>query len=183
MDTLLKAELTYDQKVVLFLYRTFFLSNYFVDYKNSKDNDVNLAHLKMQKMIYILTVFGIDIGHYSFSWNVRGPYSIDLSNFLKQIERINCDSENEDWESLGLEYIKSDVESLISEFHFREKTDEDGEWIELVSSIMYLSQTVFPGMNKERLFEKLFDRKEKYKMRKNDCCDVWKRLEEKGLIV
>lgn len=182
MKNLERKTLTYHQRVVLFFYREFFSSDYLEDCKKYHDCDVNIAHIKMQKMIYILNVNGIGIGNYAFSWNFKGPYSLELMDFLKGVESIDTNSIEKDcWESLGLKVFENNVQLLIRKLKIRENNNDE-DWIELISSIIYLSQVVFPGLCKDEILDELFVRKTQYKGREKLCDEAWKILSNEGLL-
>ena len=87
--------------------------------------------LKLQKIIYLLQIFNINLG-YSFSWYLRGPYcSVLIANGF-DLEKI--------YKIIPAQKIKftngSDQKSFKKFLKFIDSKDDD--WLEIATSLHYL---------------------------------------------
>lgn len=139
--------------------------------------------LKLQKAIYLIQLFGIDLG-YRFSWYLRGPYSTDLTKDLFEIYTNEKEIENYS-EKYNFE---PRVKKRFRRWSFFNKpTSVDlpiEEWYELLASIHYLKHIAYTPNVKEKNFDVIYkslsERKERFS--KADAREGWALLDTVGLI-
>ncbi|MGH2373256.1 MAG: hypothetical protein ACRDIC_07215 [bacterium] len=136
------------------------------------------GRIAFQKRIYLVQVAGVDLG-YRFSWNQYGPYSPDLAQDRVRLE-ARRDDIRESLEQLrmrkGIEAALDEVKGLIQKPKATALTD--AEWLELLSSLHYLSQTKHTRSEgkEEQLEQDLVTRKPHLKIGAEDLDEAWQRL-------
>lgn len=124
--------------------------------------------LKLQKIIYLLQIYGINLG-YSFSWYLHGPYSQDLTKDAYQIEDFSKIKE------VGFE-------DQFIENKFKQFTDklgdnkEDGFWLEIAASI-HLLKKLYPNKSKELIIEDIKNKGVLFKDREKEIKKIWEEIE------
>jgi len=130
------------------------------------------GRLTLQKTIYLMQAFGINIG-YDFSWYLRGPYSSKLASngfALQEVYR------NIPKGSFDNKQIQKKFDRFI-EFMGDKKSDPDR--IEILTSIHFLKK-VYPNMSKSAILERV-KKKQKYFTIKQ--CELgWTELKKESLI-
>jgi len=89
--------------------------------------------IKLQKAVYVLENYGLNIGDYSFTWNKFGPYSIAL-DYDAMVECENRDNVSRPEYS---KFAKECFDRLKEIVNQRENYDLT-RWIESVASMHYL---------------------------------------------
>jgi hypothetical protein len=138
------------------------------------------GRIAFQKRIYLVQVAGVHLG-YRFSWNQYGPYSPELAQDRMRLEARRDDIR----ESLKRLRMRKDVETTLDEvrrFIQRPETTAltDVEWLELLSSLYYLSSEA-NGVPSEREEERLLEqdlttRKPHLKTDPEQFGEAWERL-------
>lgn len=169
------AALDFGEKVILTLYRKFYNSCYLTG-GNSSDTFLTDTHILAQKMCYLLSLKGFRINGYYYTWNTYGPFSPGLQTLLRKLDReketvdaFYCASD------AGSEPISEDkvkrmiaegsdnqLDDMISGLQIRENETNLRSWMELLGSMAFLSQTVFPHGPFSWINEELAHRKPKY---------------------
>ena len=136
------------------------MSNSFIVplYKKIFDEDFNYGdfgkRMKMQKCIYLLEQYGINVGEYDFTWYKHGPYSQRLQDDMYvENNKPSVELSYSDFASSVIERIKSMVKKSRS--HDFDYTEE--QWMECLASVHYLNR-LFCG-NKQRAIIELVNRK------------------------
>ena len=110
--------------------------------------------MKMQKGIYLIEQFGLNVGEYDFSWYKHGPYSQRLQDdMFEENSKPSVDLRYSDYALIILEKMKNIVEKA-QEKDFKYSIEQ---WMECLASLHYLNR-VFQG-NKERTLKTLIERK------------------------
>lgn len=147
------------------------------------------AHDKAQKMYYLLGLAGVNVGGHGFVWDQYGPCSDVIQAVAHALDKKTTEvtnfyaayPEGRDTDDV----IYTDVSSRESLFEERERgrvekirqqlkigadtndVDANGDspmrrWVELLGSLAYISQTMLPGSEKDKLIVRLQLLKEKY---------------------
>ena len=141
---------------------------------NKFDMDSFSNRLKLQKYIYLLQTFGIDVG-YSFSWYIYGPYSTQLTRtgFEAQEHFPNVEP---------LKLKNQQQEKVFIQFQeFIENHKEDDGWLEITSSIHFL-KAINPDKTKDQIIEEIQNKQDYFKDQKENINRIWKELEEAKII-
>jgi len=128
--------------------------------------------LILQKTIYLMQAFGLQIG-YGYNWYLRGPYSPALTrDAYKLIEKYDT--------LPTIRFVSSESEDIFSKFlDFIERHKTNGEWLEILASIHFLYRNSF-NKNKENIWTKVKSKKSNLKKGRFDTC--WNELVQIGLI-
>ena len=128
--------------------------------------------LIMQKTIYLLQAFGLDIG-YKFYWDKYGVYSEvlkkdskEINIFYKELPTINLQLKTEAREKFD-RYIK-----------FMKNKKHNADKLEVASSIHYLYSL---GWNKEKIEYIVNNKRNRFQNGKL-CKTMWQELEEFKII-
>ena len=178
------ANLSFQERRLLVLYRKFYGANY-----PAVNGDNQNAHVKAQKMCYLLSLVGVGVGNYGFVWDQFGPYSEEIQTLVHGLDENGTkvqefynqypDGEVSDRvfftnqssiESLFRERDVFKIENTRRKFDIQPDSDSPDEygdtnmrrWTELLGSIAYISQSILPGAGKEQLVEWLVLVKDKY---------------------
>lgn len=136
------------------------------------DIDKFSDRLRMQKSIYLLQSFGVDLG-YEFYWYIHGVYSKELSKDGREAAVFTHelpDISNEEWSP----NIKERIEKFMA---FIKPKQHSANALEIISSILYLHKL---GLD-EDLVLKLVENK-KVEFTRDQCIDSWDYLHGAHLI-
>lgn len=176
--------LGFNEQRFLELYRRF----YGEPYPAAKDKNQN-AHVKGQKVVYLLMLKQVNVGDYGFTWQQHGPCSDALQKMMRELDKApksvaefyqnfpDNDASNKrlysDGPSAQRLFCKADAAKidLAREELCLPKEDapmENGDtpvrrWMELLGSLTYISTTRLPGAREERIWEELEKAKSKEK--------------------
>ena len=143
------------------------------------DMDTFDNRLLLQKSIYLMQVFGVDIG-YRFGWYLRGPYCSDLTKTGFEVkEHMGCSK---------VDFALPD--SIVKRIQFFKKWETETkpeymaevEWLELLASLHYLKHIAYirEGKSKDIVCSELVSRKSWYEM--GHVEKAWEVLDQAGLI-
>lgn len=179
--------LGFNEQRFLELYRRF----YGEPYPAAKDKNQN-AHVKGQKVVYLLMLKQVNVGDYGFTWQQHGPCSDALQEMMRELDKAprsvaefyqnfpDDDASNKrlysDDPGAQRLFGKADAAKidLAREELCLPKEDApmaNGDtpvrrWMELLGSLTYISTTRLPGASEERIWEELEKAKSKEKYRK-----------------
>lgn len=127
-------------------------------YKKIYDEDFNYGdfgkRMKMQKCIYLLEQFGLNVGDYDFTWYKHGPYSQRLQeDMYEENSRGTVELRYSDF-ALG---IIGKLTDMVNICHSRDFGYSEEEWMECLASVHYLN-CLFAG-NQSKALEALIQRK------------------------
>ena len=114
--------------------------------------------LILQKRIYLLQLFGIDL-RYRYNWYVRGPYCPSLTE-----EAFELDRRKDETEKLNSAYeLTQEAKKRLREYRKFEKempSTDLPRFLELAASIHYLKHIGFlpGGVTKDNIKKKLLER-------------------------
>jgi len=118
--------------------------------------DETQDRLKLQKTIYLLQAFGLQLG-YGFSWYKYGPYSQDLvqdAYTVLRSEEYKYKTDTSSWK-----FSKSSLEKFEKFKEICSDILRDTDKLEMAASVDFVRKTWYPDV-KETEFVKLFkDRK------------------------
>lgn len=180
------STLTFDQKKTLSAFEYFFEEKYNAD--DQTDNNTEL-HVCAQKMCYLLKTCNVEIGDYDFSWNFRGPFSPGLLVSLRSLDNNKgivdefyngCDLENRKKSYLGEYYIER-INEIKQDLKIKEHNGDISSWIEILGSLAYISRSIMPGADFERVNERLVKEKQQYSDIERNR-DAWSTLRKVGAI-
>ena len=105
------------------------------------------VRLILQKTIYLMQAFGLYIG-YSYSWYLRGPYSVELTReayeLADQFEKTPF-----------VKFVERNAENRFLEFmRFLNDRKNDHRWLELVASIHFLF-AAWPSKTRREIYREL----------------------------
>lgn len=195
--------LGFEERRLLFLYRAFYEEDY-----PAVEVSQN-AHVKAQKMYYLLGLGGMNVGNHGFVWNQFGPFSDIVQETARKL-----DTKAEDIIDFYLRYPvgaetdnkifsnESSPESLFEECDRerivkikevlkisadRAEKDDYGDtpmrrWVELLGSLAYISQSMLPGVESDRLINKLKNLKEKYATETQENLDAINVLKDAKML-
>ena len=110
--------------------------------------------MKMQKGIYLIEQFGLNIGEYDFSWYKHGPYSQRLQDDMyEESSRKSTELRYSEYAIYIIGRIK-EIVGVAKEKGFKYNLEQ---WMECLASVHYLNR-VFQG-NKEKTLQQLVERK------------------------
>ncbi len=177
-------ELGFDERRFLELYRRFYGDRY----PAVKDGNQN-AHVKGQKVVYLLMLKQMYVGDYGFVWQRYGPCSDALQKLMRRLDRnpkpvkafyerfpdnvaLNPALYSDDPNAKRL-FSRGDaakIDALRAELNLPKEDErrEDGDtpvrrWMELLGSLAYISNTRLPCANEERIWQELESAKSKAK--------------------
>ncbi|MBL7576465.1 hypothetical protein SAMN00017477_0097 [Peptoniphilus asaccharolyticus DSM 20463] len=120
----------------------------------SFDSSIFLERMKMQKIVYLMKVMGIEVGNYNFYWYKYGPYSQELQNdIISYNESIqDCSIKYSDDAIDTMNYIKGMVD-INTEY-------DKAHWLECLGSIYYIKTNVMKSkVSDDKINEELKKRK------------------------
>lgn len=185
------AKLTFDERAILAAYQRFYGENYpAIDGQNTD------AHIKAQKMCFLLSVRGVNVGDFGYSWNYHGPYSAGLQSLLRALDQ-HSGLVSEFYDAHQDEYMlfsdsnkagtlfsikqKELIDTLSSSLKITECGEDKRKWSELLGSITFLGRSVLPGADFEMVNNELKKRKPQYN--DNDYnYSAWTLLESTGIL-
>lgn len=118
--------------------------------------------LTLQKRIYLLQLFGVDL-RYQYNWYVRGPYCPSLTE-----EAFELDRRKDETEKLSSAYeLTQEAKKRLQEYRKFEKempSTDLPRFLELAASIHYLKHIGFlpGGVTKDNIKKKLLERGKGY---------------------
>lgn len=153
-------------------------------------------HVLMQKMYRLLKCIGIDPGGYVFALDKYGTYSEGLQANLRRmdfnenavIEFYKKDPDEAgfygNWREGALfsESERERVEMLSEKLGVLEHKNNLRRWMELLSTLADLSDSVMPSASREQIEERLQSIKREWEYRPEEITEAWKRLEESGTL-
>lgn len=155
--------LNYDQKKTLAAFERFFGSRYNT---HAEENGNTSMHVETQKMCYLLKMAGIEIGDFSYSWNIKGPFSPGLLVLLRSIDRKDADVkefyENADEKKKYLSGLETRIDELRKKLEIDKYYEQKEQWVEILGSLTYISRTMLPGADFEKVNERLIQEKSIY---------------------
>lgn len=140
------------------------------------------SRLLVQKKIYFLQMFGIDLG-FRYGWYIRGPYCPSLTKRFYELE------EHQEYkEQIMRKYeLRIDVRQKVADFANkymqmleRIPNGSEADKAELLVSIHYIRNREMPHEKKEKVIEELISRKDWYSS--EEALLGWEILSEHGLI-
>lgn len=136
--------------------------------------------LVLQKRIYLLQLFGIDLG-YRYNWYIRGPYSPSLADDAFELELKKTEI---DTSSSGFELTSSSKTRLkkYEKFEREIPQDEFEKYLEILASIHYLKHIGFvpDGVSKKNIKNALQNRGKNFS--DEEVNRAWDLLNKYGLI-
>ena len=177
--------LSYNQKAILNLYERFYHERY---PSGSDDEKVTTqTHINSQKMCYLLKMYGINVGDFCFTWNFHGPFSPGLLAVLRSLDQqkenikaFYSQSNDSDNTALFSEDDKK-IEMLINLLNLQGHLDNLPNWMELLGSLAYLSNSVFPYEDYIFIVDELKKRKDKF-ISESENSDAWQTLKNANLL-
>jgi len=131
----------------------------------SFDVTTSRGRIAIQKIIYFLQAFGINLG-YSFSWFIHGPYSTGLMADAFALDKM-CDTVQErqlaDEEEQALEKLSVFLGDRI----------DDYVWLELLGSIHFL-RAIAPLLKKDEIIRQILVHQEYFT--EEMCDEAWNYL-------
>lgn len=177
--------LSYNQKAILNLYERFYNEKYpsgSVDEQNTTQ-----IHINSQKMCYLLKMYGVNIGDFCFTWNFHGPFSPGLLAVLRSLDRQKDNIEDfysQRSDLCGEECLFDDngkIEELINLLDLRSHSYDLPNWMELLGSFVYLSNSVFPYEDYTLISNELKKRKNKFSQDDKNL-QAWQTLLKANLL-
>lgn len=124
-------------------------------YQNVYEEDFDYQdfdkRVKLQKAVYLLENMGLNVGDYSFTWALYGPYSLRLDGDALQSMTYNLNPD-----IVFSDYALKCFSRLKTILQKRESYDERN-WMECIASIHFLKN--ISHYDKEKLFQVLTDKK------------------------
>ena len=144
------TNLSYDQRFLLSAYRKFFGERY----------EKGCSQKAMQ-MMYLFQLVGIDAGQFHFSWN-EFPYSPGLLAFLLKLEGKKSDIDLfydivERKDNI-INMVLSQIVELRSALEIASHSTNLEVWVILLASLAYMSRSILPGMEYQKLSKELANR-------------------------
>ena len=176
--------LSYDQKLILLLYKLFYQTQY--PTVLLKDEERTKTHINAQKLCFLLKLNGLDIGDFGYAWNFRGPYSPGLLVVLRSLD-ANIESvkdyytSDEKLDKLLTDEEHKRVRTLIRDLLISKHRNDKSSWMELLGSIAFLSNSVLPGEDFDRIEEELHSRKDQFNDSENNRA-AWDALSKAGIL-
>lgn len=143
------------------------------------------GRLCLQKHVYLLQLFGVDLG-YRFSWYLHGSYSSSLTEVAFEVEQ-NRDTLAERAKSAKLQPW---AEGLLQEYRDWVNSRKPGDvssamWLEILASLHYLRH-ITPRLRtsdttKEKVIQDLLFRKPALEKYRKVIETAWSALEDVGL--
>jgi uncharacterized protein YwgA len=137
------------------------------EFKNDFDK-----RLILQKTIYLLQAFGLNIG-YTYNWYLRGPYSSELAHTAYEVaERYDRD--------LVVEFNNEETEEKFEQFlEFMADKKHSQYALEAVASIHFLAK-LFSEQNEEIIYKRVA--KKLGHLSRQDFTCYWNELYNYGLL-
>ncbi len=130
------------------------------------------GRLILQKTVYLLQSFGIDLG-YKFGWYLHGTYCTKLTRDGFELESVIGDIPK-----LDIKFTDADVQSSYNKYmQFIGDKKFDPDLLEIASSIRYLSRSNF---EKEKVLDMV--EKKKKQFTRDQCVRIWNELEKCGIV-
>ena len=124
------------------------------------------GRLILQKTIYILKSFGIDLG-YEFNWYRYGVYSPNLT-----LDGFDLANIYDDIPEIGMKYTSNETQSQFQKFlNFMQNKKSDADALELASSICFWD---YRKNNKEKTVEMVNIVKPYFDI--TECDQMWDEL-------
>ena len=177
--------LSYNQKAILNLYKRFYLEGY--PSGIASDHTATQTHINSQKMFYLLKMYGVNVGDFCFSWNYHGPFSPGLLATLRSLDlqKHNIEDYYSNSDSSDNEMLFSDdnnkIEKLIDLLELKHHLENLSNWMELLGSLVYISNSVFPYEDYTLVVRELKNRKDKFFCEEENA-NAWHVLEKAKLL-
>ena len=160
------SKLDFDQRTILALYKVVF-KEFYPAIESLADTNMTDTHIETQKMCYLLKLRGIEVGDFDYSWNTRGPFSPGLLALLRSMDTKPKEirefySSPEQQRTIIPYNVTEKVNSIIKALHFDEHMEDRLDWVELLGSLAYLSNSVLPGAPFDLVNERLVSKKTQY---------------------
>jgi len=130
------------------------------------------ARLILQKTIYLMQAFGLNIG-YSYSWYLRGPYSVDLTRDAYELT-------NKFDRAPLARFVADEDEKKFHGFlvSLGDKRNDD-RWLEITASIHFLG-VALPTRTKEGIHSEVA--RKIHGLSRKEFDKSWEWLAEHGLL-
>lgn len=136
----------------------------------------------LQKRVYFLQVFGVNLG-YNFGWYIYGPYSSELAHDTYSLS-LQKSVAPETIEDVTLDRIEQENITKLKEFlkEYDRPDNNYAYWLELLASIHFLNQEAFiSNKTKDSIIAKLKEKKGN-KFEDKDINEAWEYLQNYHLI-
>lgn len=181
------AKLEVHEEVILALYEMLYGKQYDCIPTHS-ENGVNLNHVNAQKASYIFSEMMVPTGDYGFCWNHIGPYSEQLQNHLRALDRkpelvkeyYNQFDQNYE-EKLNELFTRGQIQKIKRTAAAMKEIVNNETGGELLGSLLYISRTVLPGREFDKVNSELQKRKS-YFSNNSVNEEAWKALGELDLV-
>lgn len=130
------------------------------------------ARLILQKTIYLMQAFGLNIG-YSYSWYLRGPYSVGLTKDAYEL------TNKFDRAPLARFVADKDEEKFRKFLIFLSDKKNNDRWLETTASIHFLS-TALPTRTREGIYLEVA--RKVHSLSKKEFDKSWEWLTEHRLL-
>ena len=131
------------------------------------------GRLRLQKTVYLLQSFGIDLGYY-FTWYLRGPYSPELTR-----DGFKLVDEKKSMVDIPLKFRKSATRDKFDNFKkFLAYKKKNADMLEIAASICYRRNV--EGKEKENVLKLTENKMKRFDL--EDCKRLWSELESMGII-
>lgn len=179
-------KLEVQEEVILALYQMFYDKPY--DCTPPLEGGINRIHVNAQKASYIFSEMMVPTGGYGFCWNHLGPYSEQLQNHLRVLdgkpelvgEYYDQFNQNRE-EKLNDLFTRGQIQKIKRTAAVMKEVVNDEVGGELVGSLLYISRTVLPGREFDKVNFELQKRKDYFS---DDSINkqAWKALAELDLV-
>ncbi len=136
------------------------------------DMDEFPGRLSLQKTVYILQSFGVNLG-YTFNWYLHGTYCPELARDGYKLAEVGLP------EADGpLQFIdKQDQANYYLFSKFVESRKHDPDQLEIAASVAYLARA---GFGRDKVLYMVENKKGRF--RREDCEKAWDDLKATGVI-
>ncbi|NSW84409.1 MAG: hypothetical protein HPY90_14310 [Syntrophothermus sp.] len=140
--------------------------------------------LKYQKMVYLMQLFGIDLG-YRFEWYLRGPYCTELT-----VDGFEIDKHRDEIEEYVKDYeLSNEAREKLARFRdMISQPPADGlsqeSWLELLASVHYLAQIAYVKNPEDKEYGRVSARLRGMKpwYEEEQIAQAWSLLKTYGLL-
>ena len=131
------------------------------------------GRLVLQKTVYLLKSFGIDLG-YVYHWYLHGVYNPTLTRTGFELHDNDALKALPDEMVFADDYTQKKYDLFLKFIHNKK---HDPDKLEIASSICYLYDAKF---SKEDIIHHVEKKKERFT--ENQCLDMWNELEKYGVF-
>lgn len=131
------------------------------------------GRLILQKTVYVLKIFGIDLG-YEYKWHLHGAYSSQLAKVGYELK----DDINKIPKIKGKLFEDDEIQAKYNKFlEFIKDKKHDACLLEICASICYLNRMTF---TREEVLKMVENKKPNFT--KEQCVKMWTELEKYGVL-